>query len=192
MEGTGAPRVKGDDMWGVNGAVRQALNNFMPEIGLMSQIQEWGPHVWKILHYHAEYAGSSMLLTDEIRAWISLLKHTEAVLACAVCREHYKRWRTTHPIEEFLGKDKDTFRDLLRKWLWDLHESVNDQKDVPVEHRLPFEGLSVYKEMSRQDISQSVSTLKEVLQKAALYRQVNPIYVTEWLRALKFLQKLIF
>lgn len=158
----------------------------------MSQIQEWGPHIWKILHYHAEYAGNSMLLTDEVRAWIALLKHTGAILACAVCREHYKQWRITHPLEDFLGRDKDTFRDLLRKWLWSLHECVNDEKNIPVERRLAFDQLGSYKDMSRQDISQSISTLKEVLQKAALYRQVNPIYVTEWLRALKFLQKLIF
>lgn len=158
----------------------------------MSQIQEWGPHIWKILHYHAEYAGSSSLLTDEIRAWTSLLKHTEGVLACPLCREHYKGWRTAHPVEEFLRRDKDTFRELLRKWLWDLHEYVNDQKDVPVEKRLPFEALSAYKELSRQEIGQSISTLKEVLQKSVLHRQVNPIYVTEWFRALKFLQKLMF
>jgi hypothetical protein len=158
----------------------------------MAQIQEWGPHIWKILHYHAEYSGNSMLLADEIRAWISLLKHTEAVLPCAVCREHYRGWRTTHPLEEFIGRDKDTFRDLLRTWLWTLHEGVNDTKAVAVERRVPLEALSSYKEMSRQEISQCISTLKEVLQKAVLYRQVNPIYVTEWLRALKFLQKLIF
>jgi len=157
----------------------------------MTQVQDWGPHIWKILHYHAECAGASVLLADEIRAWTSLLRHTEGVLACATCREHYRAWRSTHPVEEFIGRDKDTFRDLLRRWLWDLHEYVNDTKEVPPERRLPFEQLGAYKEMPRQEILQSISTLKDVFQKAVQYRQINPTYVTEWLRALKFLQKLI-
>jgi len=158
----------------------------------MTQVQEWGPYIWKILHYHAEYAGKSVLLADEIRAWTTLLRNTEGVLACAVCRDHYRTWRSTHPVEEFIGRDKDTFQELLRRWLWDLHEYVNDTKEVPVEQRLPFEKLAAYKEISRQEIFQSISTLKDILQKAALHRQVNPIYVTEWVRALKFLQKLMF
>jgi hypothetical protein len=158
----------------------------------MTQVQDWGPHIWKILHYHAEYAGGSVLLADEIRAWTALLRHTEGVMACATCREHYRTWRTSHPVEEFIGRDKDTFRELLRRWLWDLHEYVNDTKEVPADRRLPFEGLGAYKEIPRQEILQSISTLKDVLQKATLYRQVNPMFVTEWLRALKFLQKLMF
>lgn len=158
----------------------------------MTQVQEWGPHIWNILHYHAEYAGSSVLLADEIRAWTSLLRHTEGILACALCREHYRTWRAAHPVDEFIGRDKDTFRELLRRWLWDLHEYVNTTKDVPADRRLPFEQLDMYKQIPRQEILQRISTLKDVLQKAAQYRQVNPMIVTEWLRALKFLQKLMF
>ncbi len=77
---------------------------------------------------------------------------------------------------------------MLRKWLWELHESVNAKKDVA----FPFEQLSIYKDMSREEVVQSISTLKVVLQKAVLHRQVNPTHVAEWMRALKFLQKLMF
>jgi hypothetical protein len=158
----------------------------------MTQVQEWGPHIWKILHYHAEYAGNSVMLADEIRTWTGLLRNTEGILACALCREHYRGWRAAHPIEEFVGQHKDIFHELLRKWLWDLHEYVNNEKDVPAERRLTFEQLGTYKEIPRQEIFQSISTLKEILQRAVLHRQVNPIYPTEWFRALKFLQKLLF
>jgi hypothetical protein len=168
-------------------AVRLPTNNFIAEIG-MTQVHEWGPHVWKILHYHAEYAGNSLLIIDEIRAWTSLLRHTEGVLACATCRQHYRAWRQAHPIEEFVGRDRGTFHEMLRKWLWELHESVNAKKDV----QFPFEQLSIYKELPRQEVFQSMATLKVVLQKAVLHRQVNPTHVAEWMRALKFLQKLMF
>ena len=156
----------------------------------MAQVYEWGPHVWKILHYHAEYAGNSLLILDEIRAWLSLLRHTEGVLACATCRQHYRSWRQAHPIEEFVGRDRDTFREMLRKWLWELHESVNAKKTLAIHY--PIEELATYKQLPREEVFQSISTLKVILQKAVLHRQVNPTHVAEWMRALKFLQKLMF
>lgn len=158
----------------------------------MTQVHEWGPHIWKVLHYHAEYAGASVLLADEIRAWIAVLKHTEGVLACAACRNHYKSWRQGHPLEEFVGRDRDTFKELLRRWLWELHESVNNDKDIPAERRISFDMLSKYKDIPRYEVFQSIGTLKDLLQKSILHRQVNPIFVKEWLRALAFLQKLLF
>ena len=158
----------------------------------MTQVHEWGPHIWRILHYHAEYAGNSVLLVDEIRAWTGLLRKTEGVLACAACREHYKRWKQGHPLEEFVGLDRETFKDTLRTCLWSLHESVNQEKDVPVERRVPLEGLAAYKELPRQEIFQSIGTLKDIFSKAVLHRQLNPLYVKEWLRTLSFLQKLLF
>ena len=159
----------------------------------MTQVHEWGPHMWKILHYHAEYAGASILLADEIRAWIAVLRNTEGVLACAVCRDHYKAWKQGHPLEEFVGRDRDTFKHLLRRWLWDLHETVNQNKDVPPEGRLGFDELStVYKGIHRYEIAESITTLKELFQKSVLHRQLNALYVKEWLRTLSFLQKLMF
>jgi len=157
----------------------------------MTQVHEWGPHIWKLLHYHAEYAGASVLLADEIRAWMAVLKTTEGVLACATCREHYRTWRQHHPTEEFIGKDKETFRELLRRWLWDLHESVNQDKGVPPERRIPFDELKRYREIPRYEIIQSMSTLKDIFQTAILHRQLNPLAVKEWLRIFTFLQKLI-
>jgi len=158
----------------------------------MAQVYEWGPHIWKILHYHAEYAGQSILLADELRAWITLLKHTEGVLACAVCRDHYKRWKQDHPVEEFLLLDRASFKEALRTWLWNLHEAVNEQKGVPMERRMSLESLVRYRDIPREDITQSIATLKDIFNKAMLHRQLNSIYVKEWLRTLSFLQKLIF
>ena len=113
------------------------------------------------------------------------------MLACAVCREHYREWLVRHPIEGFLEKDKYMFRETLRRWLWDLHEDVNDKKMVPTGQRPPFEDVSrIYKNIPRQEIFQSVKTLKGVLEKAVLHRQVNGRHVTEWFRIVNFLQKI--
>ena len=69
---------------------------------------------------------------------------------------------------------------------------MNQEKDVPVERRVTLEGLAAYKETPRQDIFQSIGTLKDIFSKAVLHRQLNPVYVKEWLRTLSFLQKLLF
>jgi hypothetical protein len=158
----------------------------------MAQVYEWGPHIWKILHYHAEYAGQSILLADELRAWITLLKNTEGVLACAVCRDHYKRWKQEHPVEEILLLDRTTVKESLRTWLWTLHERVNEEKAVPMERRMSLGALATYKDIPREEITQSIVTLKGIFTKAVLHRQLNPVYVKEWLRNLSFLQKLLF
>ena len=121
-----------------------------------------------------------------------VLRNTEGVLACAACRNHYKVWKQAHPLEEFVGRDKYSFKEMLRRWIWELHESVNDDKQVPAERRMPFERLISYKEIPRYEIAQSIATLKDLFQKSVLHRQLNAVYVKEWLRTLNFLQKLMF
>ena len=154
----------------------------------MAQIAEWGPHIWKILHTCAEHAGSSVLQIDEIRAWIQVLRLTEGALPCAMCRAHYRTWRTRHPLEEFLSYRGDIFKERLRQWIWELHEYVNVSRDIS---GLPIEGLAIYKAVSSQELNQSISALIPVFEKAVLHRQVNPTYVTEWRRAVILMRRLI-
>lgn len=157
----------------------------------MAQISEWGPHLWKILHTLAERGGTSTLVDDEVRTWINVLRLTEGVLPCAMCRAHYKTWRHSHPIEEFLGQRGEYFQNSLRTWLWELHNSVNTQREVAADYALPFEGLEKYKAISSKEIHDSMNTLIKIFEKALLHRQVNPTYVTEWRRAIAMLRKLL-
>ncbi len=154
----------------------------------MAQIVEWGPHIWKILHSCAEHAGNSILQIDEIRAWIQVLRLTEGALPCAMCRGHYKSWRTSHPLEDFLAYRGDIFRERLREWIWELHEYVNTSRDVS---GFPIEGLTAYKGVTSQELNQSMTTLVRVFEKAIIHRQVNPTYVTEWRRAVTLMRRLV-
>jgi len=106
----------------------------------MAQIAEWGPPMWKLLHSMAEKAGTSVLQVDEKRAWISFLRLTEGILPCPMCRDHYRQWRRTHPLEDFLANHGDLFRERVREWLWGLHDDVNSRREGIVE-RLSLEGL---------------------------------------------------
>ena len=152
----------------------------------MAQIPEWGPHIWRILHTCAERAGTSVTQIDEIRAWIQVLRLTEGALPCAMCRAHYKTWRTTHPLEGLLAYRGEQFKEAVRRWIWELHESVNATRGV---EGIPIEAVEeMYK---GQDLNQSMSALVKIFEKAVLHRQVNPIYVAEWRRALLLLRKFI-
>ena len=155
----------------------------------MAQIEEWGPHIWKILHTCAEHAGTSVIQMDEIRAWIQLLRLTEGALPCAMCRTHYKAWRASHPLEYFLTYRGEMFKEKLRYWLWELHESVNKSRGV---EEFSIERLGeTYRQIDKHELNQSVSTLVKIFEKSIAYRQVNPSYVADWRHALVFLRKLI-
>lgn len=157
----------------------------------MAQISEWGPHIWKVLHSMAERAGTSVTELDEIRAWINVLRLTEGVLPCAMCRAHYRQWRQSHPLEDFLGSRGEFFRDRVREWLWGLHDAVNERNEVAAESRLPLEGLNKYKEVTSKEIQDTLQVIVKVFDKAILYRQVNATYTADWRKGISLLRRLI-
>jgi len=91
-------------------------------------------------------------------------------------------------LEDFLAYRGEMFRDRLRQWIWELHEYVNASRDIS---GFPIEGLAIYKDVSSQELNQSVGTLTRVFEKAILHRQVNPTYVAEWKRAIALMRKLV-
>jgi hypothetical protein len=143
--------------------------------------------MWKLLHSMAERAGSSALQLDEKRAWISFLKFTEGVLPCAMCRQHYRDWRRSHPLEDFLGSHGEFFRDRVREWLWGLHDDVNARREV---ERLPIDGLAKYRDVSSKEIHDTLQGIVKILEKAVLHRQINVSYVAEWKKAVMLLRRL--
>lgn len=154
----------------------------------MAQNADWGPPMWKLLHSMAERAGSSVLQVDEVRAWIQVLRLTEAVLPCAMCRAHYKEWRTRRPLDALLPYRAEMFKERVREWLWELHESVNASRGL---ESFPIERLEIYRGVDTQELNQNFAVLVKIFEAAILYRQVNPTYVAEWRRAVILLRKLL-
>ncbi len=91
---------------------------------------EWGPLLWQMLHGVAEKLGSApnhMIFMDHRREMIFILRYVETIMPCSLCRSHYAAWRTSHPIDK-LPETQAEFRQAVRKWLFDLHEDVNQSR----------------------------------------------------------------
>ena len=108
---------------------------------------EWGPHLWRMLHWLAEHVGtqkSPILINDETTSWKRLLKLLQVIIPCALCKGHYTEYYNKH--SEIAALDAlpngPERRDLLRRWLWELHEAVNTRREIAPENHVTFESLT--------------------------------------------------
>ena len=94
---------------------------------------EWGPLLWMLLHGGVEKMGASTIksiLDDQRREFLIILKSVEGIMPCALCRNHFREYRMRFPIDK-LPADPAEFKKSARKWLFDLHEAVNDRNQSP-------------------------------------------------------------
>jgi Erv1 / Alr family len=93
----------------------------------------WGPLLWFILHTAAEHLGKQrppINQVDEVQRWILLLKAVEGTMPCEKCRKHYAAWLKKRPVAAFLPLRGQVLRVEARKWLYDLHEEVNNENGI--------------------------------------------------------------
>jgi len=115
------------------------------------QPEQWGPIMWSVLHGLAERSGrltSDLQKDDERRAWDLLFKTLEKSIPCDHCRKHYGSWYTAR--KPSLPEDYTQFHEYVRKWLYDLHEDVNQRtKKTP----FPYEKMEeTYKNLKMQNL----------------------------------------
>jgi hypothetical protein len=94
---------------------------------------EWGPLLWTLLHGGVEKMGSSAIrsiLDDQRREFILVLKTVEGIMPCALCRNHFREFRMKQSIDK-LPVDPSEFKIASRKWLFDLHDAVNERNQRP-------------------------------------------------------------
>jgi hypothetical protein len=128
----------------------------------------WGPLLWRILHTAAEHLGKprpALLQTDEVNRWMFVLKAVENTMPCALCRSHYKVWLKKNPVTQFTRLRGDVLKETARKWLYDLHENVNEGRKVASGiqlEQLPalYSSLAGYQEV----IDKFISLIRENIQ----------------------------
>ena len=158
----------------------------------MSLPKDWGPPLWKILHIYTEHIGfqtNELLSTDEIRAFIHFLKSLEFAMPCAKCRAHYKRWKTAKPVDQFIHYRGVYLRQVVREWLWGLHNDVNRENGLVSP---PLETISeTYSAFCRADLQNSIKDCTTSFQKAMEHSLVGYEAIKKFRLTLSFLNRLI-
>lgn len=147
--------------------------------------KEWGPNAWELLHGIAERVGNHTnlkLIKDEQNELNLALRHFWALLPCMKCQNHYREWiRQNPPMISLYG---GYLQDTLRKWVYDLHEAVNQKNEVV--SGIPLETIQgMY---AKIDLRASATRLKSVYQRGVQSGVFKP---TEWKVAWKHLDYLL-
>ena len=97
--------------------------------GMMTKV--WGPPGWMFLHtvtygypYEIDHNNHDHIIRKEYMK--TFFKSVGNVLPCKYCRESYNNFIKQLPIDNHLNSRKD-----LVKWLYDIHNKVNDKLGVP-------------------------------------------------------------
>lgn len=96
------------------------------------QNDEWGPHMWRILHTLAELSGKQTYFgseADEKRAWPLFMKTLVPVIPCPYCKEHFQTWLSNHPFN--LPPSYYEWNGFIRNWFYTVHEDVNRRLEKP-------------------------------------------------------------
>jgi len=156
---------------------------------------EWGPPLWRILHTLAERLGQAgiaeLLKADEAREWVLVLRYTERVMPCALCRKHYSLWRKQRPFEKFADMRDQFLKEEARKWLWELHENVNSRREI--QSGIDLAAVeTIYKARTKQEFQEDVETLvKKLKEYMLLHNVLDPAAYREWYAHLTRLRKLV-
>jgi hypothetical protein len=152
--------------------------------------REWGTPLWKILHSLAESLGrqsNTILAADEAHEMVFLLRDLEKIMPCQLCRAHYNAWRKAHGLEQLAVLRGVPLRDAVRKWLYDLHENVN--KDRNIESGLQLTDLpDLYKPV---DIRTEWGKFFELMKRSTEVGLVSQTILQNFHRHLGILRKLL-
>ena len=111
-------------------------------------------------------------------------------MPCAVCRKHYREWRKLQSLERFSGLEGSYFQEEAERWVWALHDEVNQQRGVEARPTLE-EARAAAATATTNDLHESLQKLMEVLERAKLERLVDGGFVRDWRGRLALLRRFI-
>ena len=89
----------------------------------------WGPRVWLLLHRMADASNRR----DVLLLWNSVLKATNAVIPCELCRKHMSEYWIQHPLvtKNWSMLTGEQTRKRIREALSRFHNAVNGRLGKP-------------------------------------------------------------
>ena len=97
--------------------------------GMMTKV--WGPTGWLFLHcvtfgYPYAINSDNKMHSEKIHDYYKFFYYLGKVLPCKYCRDSYMEYFTENDLSEKLKTRKD-----LCKWLYDIHNKINNKLGVP-------------------------------------------------------------
>ena len=80
----------------------------------------WGPHGWKFLHY-LSFGYPMDPTTEQKNQYKTFFLSLQHVLPCSICSKHYSENLMEYSLDDALRN-----RDVLVRWVIDIHNSVNE------------------------------------------------------------------
>ena len=94
-----------------------------PPIGMGPSV--WGPIFWRTMHL-VTIGYPSIPNEEEQQAAIAFFESLKLMIPCPICKEHYKENSQKFPVRDAV----DNKQKLIR-WLFDLHNTINEQLGKP-------------------------------------------------------------
>lgn len=102
---------------------KKDMSEPFPPIGMSPSV--WGPIVWMTMHIVT--LGYSDTPTEfEKKAAIEFFESLTYMIPCPICKEHYKVILEKNPVQKAVKS-----RDSLVKWVFHIHNEVNEQLGKP-------------------------------------------------------------
>lgn len=138
--------------------------------GLITKI--WGPCLWTALH--------SITFGYPVEPTLEQKKHykeyfiaTKNVLPCKYCRESYATFITAGPTA--LTDDVFQSRDTLTKWLYKLHNTVNDK--LKTDYKINYSDVQTRYEAYRASCSRKTGNGQNDRCVVPLHKKLNPYVI---------------
>lgn len=148
----------------------------------------WGPLFWTILHTFAEHTGKfkdTVRNNDEANYWKQLLKYQGLVMPCATCRTHFNSAFRSMNYSEFIKKNGEERRTWIKTWLWNLHNTINQQSQKPL-----FEYDTLSNIYNQKHLKPHYNNLITMFQKGTQMGQLQSEHVQMWKTTFQYLSSL--
>lgn len=123
---------------------------------------QWGPRLWRLLHYMAEVSDRR----DIIPLWQKWIHATASIMPCERCRLHLKQYLQTHIVIPLVNPSLIRGADVrigIRMAMFQLHNDVNIHLG---KESIPYEQLEMYSGLSREETLNRIRTLFQELKES--------------------------
>jgi hypothetical protein len=150
--------------------------------------ENWGPHLWRVLHTLAHQAGefrTPLQENDEAQTWNHFLKHLPDIMPCPLCRNHYTDYMRRKSPSILLQVRGIHRKEWLEDCFWSLHNEVNKENGKDIFKK---EDLNQYTNV--EQFKESYAYIQRMVKHGTELSSLRLMAVKDTMRMLELLRRL--